>query len=82
MEKKHEKLVLFYDSIILAEKDSKNIEDLSNKTETLYVIIRDDYTKDIQTIASISPNIQVYTGRAWSKIHEHRLNENWYDTEA
>lgn len=68
--------LVFYETLQAARNDLKNIEELAKQFDQLNIVIRAEVTTETNDIAQFG---KVFTGAAWTLIHERRKQDGWYD---
>lgn len=68
--------ILFYDTFEKAESDLDNIKQTSEKFDQLNLIIKAEGERVHPELSQIA---KIFTGAAWTLIHERRVEDGWYN---
>lgn len=68
--------LVFYETLQAARNDQANIANLATQYDQLNIVIRAETTVETTDLAQFG---KVFTGAAWTLIHERRKQDGWYD---
>ena len=70
--------VIFFEDFKQAKLKSDQLKSYSALCKQLNVVIEQEGDMDDVSLLSISTNIKIYAGEAWTVIHKRRREEGWY----
>ncbi len=68
----------FLETFAQAKNSEEKILSLSQEYDQVSLVIKEEGDMDNPELLEISPQVKVYAGVAWTKIHEMRREEGFY----